>query len=82
MNVALQVAGLPTNIEFLQSAASHPAFVEGGVDTSFLDKHLKEVLPPKQPVPALATALSAIAQAAVVQATSVDSALETNGKLT
>ncbi len=30
------MVGLPTNIEFLRRAVKHPAFIEGGVDTSFL----------------------------------------------
>ena len=32
-----EVVGLPTNIEFLRRAVKHPAFVEGGVDTGFLE---------------------------------------------
>jgi 3-methylcrotonyl-CoA carboxylase alpha subunit len=40
-----QVAGLPTNIDFLARCVTHPAFAAGGVDTSFLDKHLDECLP-------------------------------------
>lgn len=39
LTAALQnyhIVGLPTNIEFVLSAANHPKFVEGGVDTSFL----------------------------------------------
>jgi len=47
MNQALssyQVVGVDTNIEFLRRASQHPAFVAGGVDTSFIAKYEKEIL--------------------------------------
>lgn len=39
----LQVAGLPTNISFLQSLASHCAFEKGLVETHFIE-HFKNDL--------------------------------------
>lgn len=46
-----QVVGLPNNLDFLQRVSSHPSFVAGGVDTSFLSHHLDSCLPPSIPVP-------------------------------
>ena len=40
-----RVAGLPNNIAFLRAAAKHDLFQAGGVDTSFLAKHLGDILP-------------------------------------
>jgi len=41
-----QMVGLPSNISFLQRLVSHPEFVAGAVDTSFLVENLKDCLPP------------------------------------
>ncbi|TWH08993.1 3-methylcrotonyl-CoA carboxylase alpha subunit [Pseudoxanthomonas taiwanensis J19] len=38
------VAGLKTNIGFLEALARHPALVEGRIDTGYLDRHLDEFL--------------------------------------
>ncbi len=38
------VAGLKTNIGFLEALARHPAVVEGRIDTGYLDRHLDEFL--------------------------------------
>jgi 3-methylcrotonyl-CoA carboxylase alpha subunit len=68
-----QVVGLPNNLAFLQRVVAHPAFVAGGVDTSFLGEHLPDCLPPRAPVPtpppvaalaALGAALRALGYAA------------------
>jgi len=40
------IAGPKSNIEFLERLVRHPVFVEGRIDTSYLDRHLEEVLPP------------------------------------
>ncbi|OMP05096.1 Biotin/lipoyl attachment [Corchorus olitorius] len=34
-----QVAGVPTNINFLQKLANHRAFIEGNVETHFIEHH-------------------------------------------
>lgn len=40
-----QIAGVPTNIEFLVSCATHPTFgIAGAVNTGFLEDHMDEVL--------------------------------------
>lgn len=54
-----QVVGLPNNLEFLQATLRHPLFVRGGVDTSFLAKHLHECLPATAAAPAASAAAAA-----------------------
>jgi len=40
-----QIAGVPTNIDFLIACAQHPTFqTPGAINTGFLDVHLEEVL--------------------------------------
>jgi 3-methylcrotonyl-CoA carboxylase alpha subunit len=41
----LQIAGLPTNIEFQKRLVAHPAFLQGGFTTAFLKDHGHEVCP-------------------------------------
>jgi len=41
-----QVVGPSTNIEFLKSLSSHPAFVAGEVETGFIEKHNELLFPP------------------------------------
>ncbi|HET9485447.1 MAG TPA: acetyl/propionyl/methylcrotonyl-CoA carboxylase subunit alpha [Xanthomonadales bacterium] len=43
------IAGPRSNIEFLERLVRHPVFVEGRIDTSYLDRHLDEVLPAQDP---------------------------------
>jgi 3-methylcrotonyl-CoA carboxylase alpha subunit len=38
-----EVAGMPTNIPFVEKCASHPSFREGGVTTGFLDIYEEDV---------------------------------------
>jgi len=54
-----RIVGLPNNLAFLAKCIKHPDFVAGGVDTSFLGKHLEAVLPTAAPVPGIVTALTA-----------------------
>jgi 3-methylcrotonyl-CoA carboxylase alpha subunit len=46
-----QVVGPSTNIEFLKSLSSHPAFVAGEVETGFIEKHHQQLFPvlPERP---------------------------------
>jgi 3-methylcrotonyl-CoA carboxylase alpha subunit len=44
-----QVAGVTTNIAFLAAVAAHPAYEAGQLDTGFLERHLRELLPAAQP---------------------------------
>ncbi|KAJ1962337.1 hypothetical protein H4R35_007365, partial [Dimargaris xerosporica] len=60
-----QVVGLHTNINFLRSVVSHPAFVAGDVETGFIAKYEQELLgTPKAPSP-LAVAQAALALGAL-----------------
>lgn len=43
-----QIAGLPTNIGFLKTLASHHAFAAGDVDTHFIDRFKADLLPSTQ----------------------------------
>ncbi len=44
-----EVVGPKSNIEFLEKLVRHPVVVEGTIDTSYLDRHLDEVLPAPAP---------------------------------
>lgn len=44
-----QVVGPSTNIEFLKTLASHPAFVRGEVETGFIPRYHDELFPPLRP---------------------------------
>ncbi|KAF5840165.1 hypothetical protein DUNSADRAFT_17512 [Dunaliella salina] len=57
----LQVAGLPTNLQFLQRLCAHPAFVAADLDTGFLARHLPDLLTP-QPIPMGVAALAGVAR--------------------
>lgn len=41
----LQIAGLPTNVEFLKRLVMHPKFLEGGFTTAFLEQYGHEIVP-------------------------------------
>ncbi|KAL1923581.1 uncharacterized protein VTP21DRAFT_8561 [Calcarisporiella thermophila] len=50
-----EVVGLNTNIDFLKTLASHPAFIDGDVETGFIKKHEPELFPPiSTPAPEVA----------------------------
>jgi len=56
-----QVAGLPTNLSFLDACASHPAFLEGGVTTAFLDEFGEGIVnAARAPTPTHTVALAAV----------------------
>lgn len=38
-----EVVGMSTNIEFLKKLATHPAFIDGEVETGFIEKHRPEL---------------------------------------
>jgi 3-methylcrotonyl-CoA carboxylase alpha subunit len=40
------IAGPKSNIDFLERLVRHPAVVQGTIDTSYLDRHLDEFVPP------------------------------------
>lgn len=41
---ATRFVGVQTNVEFLRDCASHPRFLEGGVDTAFMEEELDGLL--------------------------------------
>jgi 3-methylcrotonyl-CoA carboxylase alpha subunit len=54
------VVGPASNIDFLERLIAHPRVVEGSIDTSYLDRHLDEVMriPASPSLPALAAAIA------------------------
>lgn len=57
-----RVAGVTTNISFLESIAAHPDYRAGQFDTGFLEQHARELVRPPQPASreVLAAALLAV----------------------
>ena len=45
----LQVSGLSTNVAFLKRLCQHPAFEAAELDTSFIAKHMDDLVTPPQP---------------------------------
>jgi 3-methylcrotonyl-CoA carboxylase alpha subunit len=58
-----EIAGLATNIAFLQRLAAHPAFAAAELDTGFIERHRAALLPEWQPAPDRALALAVLAVA-------------------
>ncbi|KAJ9513013.1 hypothetical protein QJQ45_029212, partial [Haematococcus lacustris] len=56
-----QVAGLATNLAYLQRLAAHPAFIAGELDTGFVPRHKEQLLAPLHLPPKVA-ALAAVAR--------------------
>jgi acetyl-CoA carboxylase biotin carboxylase subunit len=62
------VLGVTTNIPFLLALLDHPAFAGGEVDTTFIDRHLSELIPePAEIDPLALIALALSEKAAQVQ---------------
>ena len=59
----LRVLGVTTNLAFLQSLVTHPAFGEGATDTGFIPRHFPHWATPPAPVPAQLAAVLALALA-------------------
>jgi 3-methylcrotonyl-CoA carboxylase alpha subunit len=57
---ATEVAGLTTNLRFLQAIARHPAFAAAELDTSFIERHHADLLPPPTAPAAHALALATL----------------------
>jgi 3-methylcrotonyl-CoA carboxylase alpha subunit len=55
-----EIVGLTTNVDFLYSVISHPAFREGGVDTGFIDRHRDELSAGSNTDPDRALALASL----------------------
>jgi 3-methylcrotonyl-CoA carboxylase alpha subunit len=63
-----QIAGPATNVDFLSRLAAHPEFAAGPVDTTFIDRHLAALAPPRARVPARTLALAGLAEFAARRA--------------
>ena len=46
-----EVAGLKSNLGFLIAALRHKAFTDGEIDTSFIERHRAELIPPADALP-------------------------------
>ncbi|GJJ15269.1 hypothetical protein Clacol_009545 [Clathrus columnatus] len=55
-----QVVGVSTNVEFLHTLASHPAFIGGEVETGFIPKHHESLFPDLSNPPPEVLALAAL----------------------
>ena len=56
-----QIAGVATNTAFLIALAGHPAFVEGDLDTGFIERFRSDLIPQQTPAPVSVLALAALA---------------------
>src|SRR3546814_20942284 len=54
-----QVWPVKTNAGFLARAARHPDFVEGNIDTGFIERHADQLIPPAEPDEAVLSAAAA-----------------------
>ncbi|WP_305041996.1 acetyl-CoA carboxylase biotin carboxylase subunit [Geoalkalibacter sp.] len=55
-----QVVGVTTNLAFLGAVAAHPAFVEGDLDTGFIERHRATLFPEARPAPDQVLALACL----------------------
>lgn len=55
------ILGITTNLSFLRDLVAHPVFLQGEVDTRFVDTHLDELLPPPESIPDMALIAAAVA---------------------
>ncbi|HTL76097.1 MAG TPA: acetyl/propionyl/methylcrotonyl-CoA carboxylase subunit alpha [Casimicrobiaceae bacterium] len=63
-----EVAGVATNIAFLERVVAHEAFASGRVDTGLIDAHRDVLLAPAIAVPASALVAAAVAEYRAVEA--------------
>jgi 3-methylcrotonyl-CoA carboxylase alpha subunit len=54
--------GVVTNLDFLARVAAHPQFASAEVDTGFIERHHRALLPPRRPAPDTALAAAALAR--------------------
>lgn len=57
---ATRLAGLETNLAFLNAVAGHPAFARGGIDTGFLDRERETLIPESGPADDTTLALATL----------------------
>ncbi|MEK9969114.1 MAG: acetyl/propionyl/methylcrotonyl-CoA carboxylase subunit alpha [Ferrovibrio sp.] len=56
-----QIAGVATNTAFLMALVSHQAFIDGDLDTGFIERFRADLLPPAEPASTTVLALAALA---------------------
>ncbi len=56
-----QAVGLATNLAFLAEVARHPAYRAGELDTGFIERHGRNLVPPEAPAPDDVLALAGLA---------------------
>ena len=56
-----QIAGVTTNTAFLIALAGHKAFIDGDLDTGFIERFRADLLPPAEPASITVLALAALA---------------------
>ncbi|WP_341915581.1 acetyl/propionyl/methylcrotonyl-CoA carboxylase subunit alpha [Ferrovibrio terrae] len=56
-----QIAGVATNTAFLMALVGHKAFVDGDLDTGFIERFRADLLPPPAPASTVVLALAALA---------------------
>jgi 3-methylcrotonyl-CoA carboxylase alpha subunit len=56
-----EIVGLASNLAFLSALAAHPAFAAAELDTGFIGRHLKTLVPPPQPASERVLALAVLA---------------------
>jgi len=57
-----EIAGVKTNLAFLIAALRHPSFIEGRIDTGFIDRHKSELMPAASGAPEEALLFAALFQ--------------------
>ena len=62
-----EIAGVTTNVAFLQRVAEHEAFAAGGVDTGFIARHHAALFPAAGPPSETTLAVAALAELAVLR---------------
>jgi 3-methylcrotonyl-CoA carboxylase alpha subunit len=62
-----EIAGVATNVAFLQRVVAHEAFASGNVDTGLIERHHAALFPPAPAAPGLALLAAALAEAAALE---------------
>jgi 3-methylcrotonyl-CoA carboxylase alpha subunit len=60
---AVEVWSVRTNAGFLLNSVTHPEFIEAGIDTGFIERHLDELVPDAEPDDAIWRGAAAVALA-------------------
>jgi 3-methylcrotonyl-CoA carboxylase alpha subunit len=62
-----EIAGVATNVAFLQRVIAHKVFAAGGVDTGFIARHQTALFPPPEPPSESTLAIAALAELATLR---------------